>query len=50
MNNSEHLSQHDITVEIELIQRHEIEMAFARLLKSDVKYHFVVDMQATSWA
>lgn len=41
--------EHHITAEIELIQGHEIEMAFSRMLNSDVKYRFVIDMQATSW-
>src|ERR1700722_635054 len=33
-----------ITADIELIKMQQIEEAFARLLKSDVKYRFVVDM------
>lgn len=41
--------QHNITADIELIAGEEIETAFARMLKGDVKYRFVIDMQATHW-
>jgi len=27
----------------------DVESAFARMLKGDVKYRFVIDMQATRW-
>lgn len=36
--------EHNITSDIELIAMHQINDAFERLLKSDVKYRFVVDM------
>ena len=35
---------HDITADIELIQIQKINVAYERLLKSDVKYRFVIDM------
>jgi len=35
---------HNITADIELIPIHQIDEAYQRLLKSDVKYRFVVDM------
>lgn len=37
-------SQHNITADIELINIEEINEAYERLLKSDVKYRFVIDM------
>ena len=36
--------QHGITSDIEMIRMEEIETAYARMLKSDVKYRFVIDM------
>jgi uncharacterized zinc-type alcohol dehydrogenase-like protein len=36
--------QHNITAEIELIAASQINEAYTRLLKSDVKYRFVIDM------
>lgn len=41
--------KHNITADIEVIAGQEIETAFARMLKGDVKYRFVIDMQATRW-
>lgn len=41
--------QHNITADVEMITGDEIETAFARMLKSDVKYRFVIDMQKTRW-
>lgn len=41
--------KHNITADVELINGDEVEQAFARMLKSDVKYRFVIDMQATHW-
>lgn len=41
--------QHNITAEVEMITGEEVETAFARMLTSDVKYRFVIDMQKTSW-
>jgi alcohol dehydrogenase (NADP+) len=37
-------AQHGITADIELIRIQQIDEAFDRLLKSDVKYRFVIDM------
>lgn len=36
--------EHNITSEIELIKMDQINEAFERVLKSDVKYHFVIEM------
>jgi uncharacterized zinc-type alcohol dehydrogenase-like protein len=36
--------QHNITCDIEMIRMDEINTAFERMLKSDVKYRFVIDM------
>jgi uncharacterized zinc-type alcohol dehydrogenase-like protein len=37
-------AEHGITSEIEMIAMQDIETAYARMLKSDVKYRFVIDM------
>lgn len=37
-------AEHNITSEIELIKMREIDEAYERMLKSDVKYRFVIDM------
>ncbi len=37
---------HNITSDIEVIQMQEINEAYERMLKSDVKYRFVIDMQS----
>jgi len=37
---------HNITAEIELIDISDLEMAFERMEKSDVKYRFVIDLAA----
>ncbi len=37
-------AQHGITSDIEMIRMQDIETAYARMLKSDVKYRFVIDM------
>ncbi len=37
-------AEHGITADIEMIKMAEIETAYERMLKSDVKYHFVIDM------
>ena len=36
--------EHNITADIEIIRMDEIEAAYARIIKSDVKYRFVIDM------
>jgi uncharacterized zinc-type alcohol dehydrogenase-like protein len=41
--------EHNITADIELIAGETVENAFARMLKGDVKYRFVIDMAATRW-
>lgn len=41
--------KHNIISDIELVRGEEIETAFSRMLKGDVKYRFVIDMQATRW-
>ncbi|CAI2522391.1 Uncharacterized zinc-type alcohol dehydrogenase-like protein YahK [Serratia ficaria] len=41
--------EHNITADIEMIGGEDIEAAFGRMLKGDVKYRFVIDMQATRW-
>jgi uncharacterized zinc-type alcohol dehydrogenase-like protein len=37
-------AKHGITCDIEMIKMQDIETAYDRMLKSDVKYRFVVDM------
>lgn len=39
-------AEHNITSDIELINIQQINEAYERLLKSDVKYRFVIDMQS----
>lgn len=41
--------EHQITADIEMIAGEDVENAFARMLKGDVRYRFVIDMQATRW-
>ena len=36
--------QHGLTADIELIRMDEINQAYDRMVKSDVKYRFVIDM------
>jgi len=36
--------EHDITSDIEVIKIQDINEAYERMLKSDVKYRFVIDM------
>ena len=40
--------KHNITSDIEIIKMHEINEAYERMLKSDVKYRFVIDMKSLS--
>lgn len=40
----EFCSEHDIVCDIELISMQQIDEAYERMLKSDVKYRFVIDM------
>ena len=44
----EFCAKHNITSEIELIKMEEINHAYERMLKSDVKYRFVIDMNSLS--
>ena len=39
-------AEHGVTSDIEIIPIQSIEQAYARMLKSDVKYRFVIDMQS----
>jgi uncharacterized zinc-type alcohol dehydrogenase-like protein len=39
-------AKHDITADIELIRMDQINEAYERMLKSDVKYRFVIDMES----
>lgn len=41
--------EHNITADIELIAGEDVESAFARMLKGDVRYRFVIDMKVTRW-
>lgn len=41
--------KHNITADVEMITGEEVETAFERMLTSDVKYRFVIDMQKTRW-
>jgi len=38
-------AEHGIVADIEMIAMQDIEKAYARMLKSDVKYRFVIDMK-----
>jgi uncharacterized zinc-type alcohol dehydrogenase-like protein len=40
--------EHGITADVEVIKMDEINDAFERMLKSDVKYRFVIDMSTLS--
>jgi alcohol dehydrogenase (NADP+) len=42
--------QHGLTADIEMIDMQEIDAAYDRMVKSDVKYRFVVDMQSLKQA
>lgn len=37
--------EHDITADVEMIEIQDINQAYERMIKSDVKYRFVIDMQ-----
>jgi uncharacterized zinc-type alcohol dehydrogenase-like protein len=39
-------AEHGVVAEIETIPVQEIETAFARMVKNDIKYRFVVDMKS----
>ena len=41
--------EHNITADIEMVAGEDIEAAFARMHNGDVRYRFVIDMQATRW-
>ena len=41
-------AKHGIVSDIEMIRMDEIEAAYERMLKSDVKYRFVIDMASLS--
>lgn len=42
--------QHGITADVEMIAMQDINQAYERMLKSDVKYRFVIDMQSLKQA
>jgi alcohol dehydrogenase (NADP+) len=44
----DYCGKHDITCDIELIPIQRVNEAYERVLKSDVKYRFVIDMQSLS--
>ena len=39
-------AEHGITSDIEMVRMQDINVAYERMLKSDVKYRFVIDMQS----
>ncbi|HCI6143612.1 TPA: NAD(P)-dependent alcohol dehydrogenase [Klebsiella variicola subsp. variicola] len=41
--------EHNITADIEIIDGQEIETAFARMLRGNIRYRFVIDMKSTRW-
>jgi uncharacterized zinc-type alcohol dehydrogenase-like protein len=41
----DHCGKHNLTSEIEIIEPKDINQAYERMLKSDVKYRFVIDCQ-----
>lgn len=43
-------AKHNITADIEMIKMQDIENAYERMLKSDVKYRFVIDMNSLKTA
>jgi alcohol dehydrogenase (NADP+) len=43
-------AEHRITADIELIKIKQINEAYERLIKSDVKYRFVIDMDSLKTA
>lgn len=43
-------AEHGITSDVEMIAMQDIEQAYARMLKSDVKYRFVIDMETLKQA
>jgi len=42
--------EHNITSDVEVIRMDQIQEAFERLVKSDVKYRFEIDMKSLSAA
>jgi uncharacterized zinc-type alcohol dehydrogenase-like protein len=40
----DYCAEHNITSDVELISMKDIETAYARMERSDVKYRFVIDM------
>ena len=39
-------AEHNVASDIEMIRMDEIDAAYDRMLKSDVKYRFVIDMES----
>jgi len=44
----DYCGQHNITSDVEVIRIQEIDEAFERMLRQDVKYRFVIDMSSLS--
>ena len=42
-------AEHQIVSDIEMIDMSYINESYERILKSDVKYRFVIDMKSLSW-
>jgi uncharacterized zinc-type alcohol dehydrogenase-like protein len=42
--------QHSITSDIELIEIQDVNNAYERILRSDVKYRFVIDLESLTYA
>jgi len=42
--------EHGLTADIEMIRIQDIDAAYDRMVKSDVKYRFVIDMQSLKTA
>jgi uncharacterized zinc-type alcohol dehydrogenase-like protein len=42
----DYCGKHDITADIELIEIQDINGAYERMLRNDVKYRFVIDMMS----
>lgn len=42
--------EQNITADVEMIEGHQVEEAFERMAKGQVKYRFVIDIKATQWS
>lgn len=41
-------AEHDITADVEVIRMEQVSEAYERILKSDIKYRFVIDVKQFS--